>query len=1179
MTDYNIEYSQRYISFLPTWAQYVTISLTQHDTDTLVRIQQLAKQLDAYCQTATPKSGVVLGFDFALWHAWHAQLPKGMGNHDVFSDSPTITRSEGDIWFHIKGETKAATDAVIEQVLVALQDIIQHKWITVGNKRQGGKVFSQQFTDTLINPVDSLSLSNRIIVGLDDSPHRGATFAFVQKFQHDWEKLRDMSSVEMENMIGRTHDNTILPVDDKRSHIRSARVMHHGALNIQILRQGFTYGHSALGHDKEEGVYFVGYGPDSNTFDQLLRHMFGDQKGFTRDKLLNHTRGVEGNYWYIPSAQELLNQEKLDTQDVLENSFLDVQSKNGFMFYNTKEYLNVMAMGKYKSKDAPSNRILTLLDYTFSRWRSNWYVRRHTPPMGHLADYLAAGEESILQGSIVLRKGMAIKKTLSDLVPGEYGQQADVFRLDDEDVIVGAMPNLSLGMGKEVLRYLREDERIPAYLKGLNEFSGMGHIVPGYEKLLTIGVNGYIEEASALRDAATEPEKQDFYQAIVYTFEGVAAYCVAYADLAKKRYAQLANTEVDKRDNLVAIECRMRHLATLPPVGFADAAQLIFTLHCCLHLTGEPISVGRLDQLLIPFYERDNLTEAAAQEVIDSLWIKIGEKALLNRHHFDDTLTYGTTAVDYVAGNFPQGGAVNQWIQQVTVGGYLPNEDETPTDGCNAVTMLCLRATRRLPLNAPCLSLRVNTQTPKLIIDEAARAILSGGAMPILINDDKLCQGLKQSGKLVTWTSARNYACDGCYEAMLAGENEFAFSNLPALESLELALNQGVMYAAAGPVHIRGMKTSFRSKPATAITSFHELLDLYFEHFRWRAIAFFNDTLSRYGDVSAICPTPLLSSLVAGCLEKGRDLYDGGAKYHILAPMMIGLSNTIDSLYAIKRLVFDADTCVTTLGELVECLICDWGNSMHEPEHDIRAGELRAGNRAKRYRELREYALALPKFGSGHNGMADIAQTVVTRLCDIVQETIREPIPVLRDKLAHIKTIYGTDAFPFEFQVTPGVGTFEGYVGEGQMFGASADGRHNGAPLASDFSPAPSAQDKPVVHHPRPIMKSLADWNFLSAGEGLSNGSPTDINIREDFPLHDLENVIQAFANSEIGTNLLTITTANPETFENAAQYPEKYELVRARMGGWSEFFVAMFPEHQQQHRRRPLFESNEEES
>ena len=75
------------------------------------------------------------------------------------------------------------------------------------------------------------------------------------------------------------------------------------------------------------------------------------------------------------------------------------------------------------------------------------------------------------------------------------------------------------------------------------------------------------------------------------------------------------------------------------------------------------------------------------------------------------------------------------------MGGYKANNKHVPEDGCNEITYMCLRAARRLPLNAPCVSLRLNPDTPQRIIVEAAKALLSGGAHPVLMNDEKAVAG------------------------------------------------------------------------------------------------------------------------------------------------------------------------------------------------------------------------------------------------------------------------------------------------------------------------------------------------------------------------------------------------------------------------------------------------------
>jgi hypothetical protein len=129
-----------------------------------------------------------------------------------------------------------------------------------------------------------------------------------------------------------------------------------------------------------------------------------------------------------------------------------------------------------------------------------------------------------------------------------------------------------------------------------------------------------------------------------------------------------------------------------------------------------------------------------------------------------------------------------------------------------------------------------------------------------------------------------------------------------------------------------------------------------------------------------------------------------------------------------------------------------------------------------------------------------------------------------------------------------------------------------GDPLASDLSPAPTFGDLPINPNEAPLLKVMEGY----AGRGVEamwDGAPTDFNIREDFPVEALERALAAFAAFAAGrgASIMTITCADAETYENAKRDPEKYDLLRARMGGWTEFFVTMFPAHQAQHERRPF--------
>ena len=284
--------------------------------------------------------------------------------------------------------------------------------------------------------------------------------------------------------------------------------------------------------------------------------------------------------------------------------------------------------------------------------------------------------------------------------------------------------------------------------------------------------------------------------------------------------------------------------------------------------------------------------------------------------------------------------------------------------------------------------------------------------------------------------------------------------------------------------------------------------------------------------------------------------------------MCVSVSNTIDSLYAIQKLVFDPATALTTLPELVDCLINDWGYTMIEPYQNPLLGPADSAERGRRFQELRQAALSLPKWGGGNAELNALGDWLLEHLVSLCVDAIRQPSPALKPTLDAIAQNYGG----FEFVVTPGIGTFEGYVGDGAACGASADGRRNGMPIASDLSPSPAAQDLPPSPAFRNIYQAMKSWQSESVEYGLSNASPVDMNIEESFPLEDLRRFIKAYARGEVGSNLITLTCADLQTYEAAVQDPERYDLVRVRMGGWTEFYATMFPAHQDQHQRRQYF-------
>ena len=1213
---------------------------------------------------ADPALTVPAGMDFE----YPEEGAAGRRTSKVFPDSNGVfADSGGSVWVHIKSDERDHLADVYDVVAELLSG-----YVTDGTVYQDcdsrptrespdGKVLGCRFSENLNNPADPLTVAKHTLVGFEDVDHAGGSYVLAQRFLINWEQLHNMTEEQIEDIIGRTTEDVLLPTRDTRSHIKSARQRDESGNSMFVMRLGLPFGRSGYRSKDlaykgsnarlEEGIYFAGFTNSVRVLETIMKNQIGDSPGFMNDRLFDHARSNLGGFFYVPSRADLgLSVEEWKGRSErkwdefpgvdwkrLSRHFQD-KSPNGRMYYNHKNYLyemSTMSREQQQEFDPPSYRILTLLLDSFTRWQDSWYFPKGQEEMGHLCEYIARDPEfgadvagEVMGASIAERKAWAIRMTCrlyaspaygyrgGREVDGEIREGADTYRIHPLELIVGAMPDLTLAQGRYVMKYLRKEEEIPSFFRGLNEASGVGHIVPDFQKLVDRGIGDLLEEIETRGAATDDAGKRSFYRASAIALHGVQDHLTAYAALAEQRAADMAKGQTAERHNLEQIAERLRRLTTEKPSTMLEAAQLIFSTFTCLQLNAEPVSVGRLDQYLAPFYEADieaeRLTESEAQEVVDAFWIKLDEKVLQNRMFIQDHQPFGNLAMGGSSGPYPQGASMGQWIQQVTVGGVVANDDPEPTLAYNAVTKLCLRASARLPLNAPCLSLRVNEDTPDWCLEEAAKAILSGGAHPILMNDDKLIPGLQACGDGIgegapdssgdftpvaekangVWSSevslksARNYACDGCYEPMFVGQNWFTLGGFSTLDPLECALNQGRLYASAGPAYLMGQNHSFRSRPPSQIESFGDLVELYLEHFYLLCAKALDGQLSTFDALVSVCPSPLLSVLIDDCLEKGLDLYGGGARYNVYGPCFIGMSATVNSLYNINKMVFDERTAVTSLPELVECLMCDWGNKMVEPFASSLVGPLRTAGRAERWQRLRDVALTFDKYGRGR-GSSDsshaydpddlgtysvdqLGDYLVGQIADRTVKVFREPFDSTAQKMLGYAEKYGTTEHPFGgFQIQPGVGTFENFIAFGGGSGASADGRRTGESIASDLSPSPSSMDRSPDPQPASFSEALAGYT----GQGVDkiwDGAPTDFNIAEDFPFEDLVRVLREFADGQ-GSNILTVTCASPSTLADAPGRPEKYDLLRVRMGGWSEFFTSMFPESQQEHLRRPV--------
>ena len=141
---------------------------------------------------------------------------------------------------------------------------------------------------------------------------------------------------------------------------------------------------------------------------------------------------------------------------------------------------------------------------------------------------------------------------------------------------------------------------------------------------------------------------------------------------------------------------------------------------------------------------------------------------------------------------------------------------------------------------------------------------------------------------------------------------------------------------------------------ASDIRSFDEFWDILKQHILLSCHRYLNDLLTFYGNKAPVAPSPMLSALIGGCLESGRDLTTGGARYHLFSPLMTGISTAADSLHVIKELVFHQQRF--TLEELVSCLASNWGQNPAAPGRHVAE---------RRTEEIHRLCMDFPKFGQG----------------------------------------------------------------------------------------------------------------------------------------------------------------------------------------------------------------------
>ena len=665
-------------------------------------------------------------------------------------------------------------------------------------------------------------------------------------------------------------------------------------------------------------------------------------------------------------------------------------------------------------------------------------------------------------------------------------------------------------------------------------YNGVGHVTVKYEEVLAIGYKGIIDKAQAELDRCQVGDgnyvkKSHFLNAVILSCQAVIEYAERYAELASKMAAEC--TDPVRKQELLQIAENCSRVPANGATSFYEACQSFWFVQQLLQVesSGHSISPGRFDQYMYPYYKADLdkgiITRESAQELLDCIWVKLND---LNK------VRDAASA---------EGFAGYSLFQNLIVGG----QDKYGNDVTNDLSVMCILASMHVHLPMPSLSIRVWNGSPHELLIKAAELTRTGIGLPAYYNDEVIIPALLNRG--LTLADAREYNIIGCVEPQKAGKtdgwHDAAFFNM--CRPLELVFSNGMD---------KGELVGIQTGDVTKMTTFEEFYDAYKKQMEYCISLLVNaDNAIDVAHAERV-PLPFESCMVDDCISRGLSVQEGGAIYNFTGPQGFGIANMADSLYAIRKLVYEDKK--VSMEEYKEALAWNYDKGLDEQS----------------VKDISEMILKGMQDG-GMNVTEDTAKAVLTTVMRLkpTEEQLRrfteihhmiDEVPKYGNAIDDVdyfaRDVAYTYTRPMQKYHNPRGGQYQAglypvsaNVPLGGQTGATPDGRYAHTPVADGVSPS-AGKD---VKGPTAAATSVSRLDHFIVSNGtLFNQKfhPSALAGREG--LEKFVSLIQTFFDQK-GMHM-QFNVVDRETLLDAQKHPEKYSHLVVRVAGYSALFTTL---------------------